>query len=47
MVYHVALPELTDAVKLVGSEEANELLTMLKHGNRLRDISDLSLDLIG
>lgn len=46
MVYHAALPELTDAVQNIGSEEANELLEMLTSGNRLRDITDLPLDLI-
>ena len=47
MVYHAALPELTAAVTAEGSEEAKELLEMLTKGNRLRDISDLPLDLIG
>lgn len=46
MVYHAALPELTTAVQQVGSEEANELLEMLTNGNRLRDLTDLPLDLI-
>ena len=47
MVYHAALPELSAAVQAEGSEDAKELLTMLTEGNRLRDISDLPLDLIG
>ncbi|MGV0346474.1 NgoMIV family type II restriction endonuclease [Corynebacterium sp. HMSC05C01] len=46
MVYHAALPELTLAVEAEGSDEAKELLEMLTKGNRLRDISDLPLDLV-
>lgn len=44
-VYHVALPELITAVAEVGSEDANELLHSLVEGKRLRDLSDLPLDL--
>ena len=46
MVYHAALPELRNAVHEAGSEDAQEILEMLVHGRRLRDISDMPLDLI-
>ena len=45
MVYHAALPELREAVRAVGSDDAKEMLRMLIEGQRLRDISDLPLDL--
>lgn len=44
-VYHFALYELIRAVKEVGSEDAIETLETLVHGKRLKDISDLPLDL--
>ena len=44
-VYHFALPELIQAVQEVGSEDANETLQTLVQGKRLKDISDLPLDL--
>lgn len=44
-VYHFALYELLRAVKEVGSEDANETLETLVQGKRLKDISDLPLDL--
>ena len=47
-VYHIALPELMEAVKesLEGKRsEQFEDLEMLVKGKRLRDISDLPLDL--
>lgn len=44
-VYHFALYELVRAVKEVGSEDANETLETLVQGKRLKDISDLPLDL--
>lgn len=44
-VYHFALYELLRAVKEVGSEDAIELLDTLVNGKRLKDISDLPLDL--
>lgn len=44
-VYHFALYELTRAVKEVGSEDAVEILETLVQGKRLKDISDLPLDL--
>lgn len=43
-VYHFALPELRHAVENV-SEDQLEMLTVMLEGNRLRDISDLPLDL--
>lgn len=44
-VYHFALYELIRAVKEIGSEDAIELLETLVKGKRLKDISDLPLDL--
>lgn len=44
-VYHFALYELLRAVKDVGSEDAVEILETLVQGKRLKDISDLPLDL--
>lgn len=44
-MYHFALYELIRAVKEVGSEDANDLLNTLVKGKRLKDISDLPLDL--
>ena len=44
-VYHFALYELIDAVKDTGAEESIEILKILVEGKRLRDISDLPLDL--
>lgn len=44
-VYHFALYELIRAVKEVGSEDAIETLQTLVQGKRLKDISDLPLDL--
>lgn len=44
-VYHFALHELVRAVKEAGSEDANETLETLVSGKRLKDISDLPLDL--
>lgn len=44
-VYHFALYELIKAVDEVGSEDAKELLNTLVQGKRLKDISDLPLDL--
>lgn len=44
-VYHFALYELIHAVKEVGSEDAVETLETLVQGKRLKDISDLPLDL--
>lgn len=44
-VYHFALYELIDAVKDTGAEDSIEILKILVGGKRLRDISDLPLDL--
>ena len=44
-VYHFALYELIRAVHEVGSEDAVEILETLVQGKRLKDISDLPLDL--
>lgn len=44
-VYHFALYELIRAVNEVGSDDAVETLETLVQGKRLKDISDLPLDL--
>ena len=44
-VYHFALPELQEAVTEVGNEDQSEVLSGMVSGRRLRDISDLPLDL--
>jgi hypothetical protein len=44
-VYHFALPELKEAVRDFGEEEALNLLNVMIDGRRLKDISDLPLDL--
>jgi hypothetical protein len=45
-VYHFALPELREALVEQHREESLELLDMMIDGKRLRDISDLPLDLV-
>lgn len=44
-VYHFALPELVAAIKDVDADDARQMLDIMIEGNRLRDISDLPLDL--
>lgn len=44
-VYHFALYELIQAVEAEGSPDSIRTLTTLVQGHRLKDISDLSLDL--
>ena len=44
-VYHFALYELVDAVKEIDAEDALEMLNVLIEGKRLKDISDLPMDL--
>lgn len=44
-VYHFALKELVEAVNDVGAEDSIEMLNILITGKRLKDISDLPLDL--
>lgn len=44
-VYHFALPELASAVEMSNNAEACNMLNTLITGKRLRDISDLPLDL--
>lgn len=44
-VYHFALYELEAAVKQLGQSEASSLLATMIDGRRLKDISDLPLDL--
>ncbi|MFC4292931.1 NgoMIV family type II restriction endonuclease [Sphingorhabdus arenilitoris] len=45
-VYHFALPELRDALLDLRREDTLELLDTMIDGKRLRDISDLPLDLV-
>lgn len=45
MVYHFALPELIRAVGKTRNDEAISMLSILVDGERIRDISDLPLDL--
>lgn len=44
-VYHFALYELVETVNEIGAEDSIELLKILIQGKRLKDISDLPLDL--
>lgn len=44
-VYHFALYELIASVKEIGAEDSLETLNVLIEGKRLKDISDLPLDL--
>lgn len=44
-VYHFALPELRAAVDASGAEDSMEMLRILIEGKRIKDISDLPLDL--
>jgi len=44
-IYHFALPELREATKDKGGEDQLEVLVGMINGRRLRDISDLPLDL--
>jgi hypothetical protein len=44
-VYHVALPELMDAVTESHDETSMEVLDTMVSGRRLRDVADLPFDL--
>lgn len=44
-VYHMALPELIEAVKISNNEDQLDMLLNMVDGRRLRDISDLPFDL--
>jgi hypothetical protein len=44
-VYHFALPELIRAVTELGSDDSANLVKIMVDGKRLKDISDLPLDL--
>jgi hypothetical protein len=44
-VYHFALYELQQTVRALGMGDAEEMLAIMVNGKRLRDISDLPLDL--
>jgi hypothetical protein len=45
-VYHAALPELREALSAIGNEDQLDMLNTIVQGRRLRDISDLALDLL-
>lgn len=45
-VYHAALPELREALSAIGNEDQIDMLNTIVQGRRLRDISDLVLDLL-
>ncbi len=45
-VYHIALPELVKAADTAGADETLDTLKILIDGKRLKDITDLPLDLI-
>ena len=44
-IYHFALHELVKAVVDTGAEDSIEMLNVLIEGKRIKDISDLPLDL--
>ena len=44
-VYHFALPELSETLGELGFDDSAELLQVMTSGKRLKDISDLPLDL--
>jgi hypothetical protein len=44
-VYHFALYELQQAVQDIGNDDNQQLLNIMIEGKRLKDISDLPLDL--
>ena len=46
MIYHFALDELITAVEAGHNDEGKAQLETLLNGDRLRDISDLPLDLV-
>lgn len=45
-VYHIALPELQEAIDAVKNHDQADMLRTLVDGRRLRDISDLPFDLV-
>jgi hypothetical protein len=44
-VYHFALPELISSVDALAAEDSANLVKIMVNGKRLKDISDLPLDL--
>lgn len=44
-VYHFALPELQAAIEEYGDPSSQDLIAIMVEGNRLKDLSDLPLDL--
>lgn len=45
-VYHFALYELQEAVEKFGNDDSKEMIAIMVNGKRLKDISDLPLDLV-
>jgi len=45
-VYHFALHELKASVVAANADDAHEMLNIMVDGKRLKDISDLPLDLV-
>ncbi|MFZ1125723.1 MAG: NgoMIV family type II restriction endonuclease [Candidatus Baltobacteraceae bacterium] len=45
-VYHAGLPELRESLSAIGNEDQLDMLNTIVQGRRLRDISDLVLDLL-
>ncbi len=45
-VYHAGLPELREALAVVGNEDQLDMLNTLVEGRRIRDVADLVLDLL-
>jgi NgoMIV restriction enzyme len=44
-VYHSALYELQNAIAALNLDDAGEMLAVMVNGSRLKDISDLPLDI--
>ena len=44
-VYHFALPELIAGVEKLGNDDSANLVKIMVEGRRLKDITDLPLDL--
>lgn len=45
-IYHFALPELQEAIEIHGNDDSKDMMNTMVNGKRLRDISDLPLDLV-
>ena len=44
-IYHFALPELIESVEEIDAPDSAEMLRIMLEGKRIKDISDLPLDL--